>query len=160
MIQYLLDKIFPKKEICNHVGDTYMHRWYVFKSKWFSVFIHKFVRSDFDRALHDHPWPFIVIPIWRGYIEHYQPIVGGTRFNCQRVVYPIFGTRYRKATFRHRVELHTRFEDIALQYGGSVMIPFMQPAWSIFIHFKRRRSWGFWCPKGFELHKDGVKPCE
>jgi hypothetical protein len=28
------------------------------------------VRSDEDRALHDHPWSFLVIPIWGGYIEH------------------------------------------------------------------------------------------
>jgi hypothetical protein len=120
MIERLLDRCFHSRIIINCEHQPYLHRWYLFRRQRFAIFLHKFVRSDEDRALHDHPWGFIVLPIWRGYIEH-------TDGGCQRRVWPLIGTRYRPATFRHRVEL----------IDG-------QPAWSIFIRFKYLRSWGFW----------------
>src|SRR5688500_17625240 len=66
----ILSAILPFKVIVNCARDPYLVRWYLFRSGPVSIFIHKFVRSDEDRALHDHPWAFLVIPIWRGYIEH------------------------------------------------------------------------------------------
>ncbi len=66
----VLDRLFEKKVIVNCAHDPYLHRWYVLRSERIGLFIHKFVRSDEDRALHDHPWSFIVIPLWGGYIEH------------------------------------------------------------------------------------------
>lgn len=95
---------------------------------------------DEDRALHDHPWPFIVIPLWRGYIEHNEKRVmilddPNDKFDSDHVVqnttrvYPILGTRFRRSEYRHRVEL---FEGKA--------------AWSLFIRFTKERVWGFWTP--------------
>ncbi len=110
------------KVIVNCERKPYLYRWYVVKRERFALFIHRFVRSDEDRALHDHPWDFIVIPIWRGYLEHNDR--GVTR------VYPIIGTRFRRCTYRHRVEL---IEE--------------KRAWSLFIRFRYTRTWGFW-PKG------------
>lgn len=113
LAERILNRLFKKREIVNCDRDVYLHRWYVFRSKPVSLFIHKFVRSDEDRALHCHPWDFLVIPIWRGYIEHNRqwddgegtrhgppiPYEGRTR------VLPILGTRFRRAEYRHRVEL-------------------------------------------------------
>lgn len=65
-----LNRIFSFKNIVNCDRDIYLRRWYMIRTKWLAVFIHKFERSDEDRALHDHPWPFLVIPLWRGYTEH------------------------------------------------------------------------------------------
>jgi hypothetical protein len=75
-MEKLLDKLFKKRVIINCEKDPYLHRWFMIKTPWLGVYIHKFVRSDEDRALHDHPWPFLVIPIWRGYIE-YRNLHGG-----------------------------------------------------------------------------------
>jgi hypothetical protein len=69
---WLLDLLFKKRVIENCEHEPYLARWFVIRSKNFGLFIHKFIRSDEDRALHCHPWDFIVIPVWRGYWEHYE----------------------------------------------------------------------------------------
>jgi hypothetical protein len=124
MMERLLSRIFQKRVIVNCDHEPYLYRWYGLKTPWFHVLIHKFVRSDEDRALHDHPWNFLVIPLWRGYREHNQKGV--------RNVLPLLGTRFRRAEYQHRVELRNE-----------------KPAWSLFISFRRRRVWGFWPERGF-----------
>lgn len=135
LIEHLLDRIFSKKVIVNCDRDPYLHRWFVIRTDRLGLFIHKFVRSDEDRALHDHPWDFLVIPVWRGYIEHRNArctICGQRNSFCtrgqeSRRVLPIVGTRFRRGEYRHRVEL----------IDG-------KPSWSIFFRFRKRREWGFW----------------
>lgn len=124
MSKPLLDRLFRKRVIINCDKDPYLIRWYMFRTKPFAIFLHKFVKSDEDRALHDHPWCFIVIPIWMGYIEYSK--AGKTR------VWPIWSTAYRDCCYQHRVEL---IND--------------NPSWSIFIRFRRQREWGFWPKEGF-----------
>lgn len=35
----------------------YLLRWYIVpRNRWFNIYLHKFCRSDDDRALHSHPW--------------------------------------------------------------------------------------------------------
>ena len=60
----ILDRLFKCRLIVNCDRDPYLFRWFVIRTETLGVFVHKFVRSDEDRALHDHPWSFIVIPIW------------------------------------------------------------------------------------------------
>jgi hypothetical protein len=151
----ILDHI-PHKVIVNCERDPYLIRWYLLRSKFIAVFLHKFVRSDEDRALHDHPWNFLVIPLWRGYVEHSSEVEiiptcygdTGTAFQTgntiKRRVWPIIGTRFRRAEYRHRVEL----------VKG-------KPSWSLFIRFKERRVWGFWPKDGFQAWNDWWKEkCE
>jgi hypothetical protein len=39
--------------------DPYMLRWWVIpRNKVFNIYLHNFMRSDDDEALHDHPWAF------------------------------------------------------------------------------------------------------
>lgn len=140
-IERLLDLLFDKKIITTPDGDPYMHRWYLFRTKRFSIMCHKFVRSDYDRALHDHPWNFIVIPVWRGYVEMYESYYNNDKtllpVTRSKRVLPILGTRYRTGLYKHRVVL--------LKKDGKYL-----PAWSIFIRFTEWRQWGFWCPSGFK----------
>jgi hypothetical protein len=124
----LLDRLLSKRVIVNCDRDPYLIRWYLLRTKPLAIFIHKFVRSDEDRALHDHPWNFIVVPIWRGYFEH-NP-------TGRRRVWPIIGARFRRGTYRHRVEL-VRAAGIEL------------PSWSVFFRFREFRDWGFWMPEGW-----------
>src|ERR1700761_448041 len=52
-------------------GDTYMRRWWVIpRNRFFNIYLHNFLRSDDDRALHDHPWVNMSILLWGRYIEH------------------------------------------------------------------------------------------
>lgn len=137
-MEKILDKLLKYKEITNCEGDVYLKRWYLFRQEYLNIYIHKFLRSDEDRALHSHPFNSIIIPIWQGYLEH---LWGGKI----RRVFPIIGLRFRTGDFRHRVEL---IED--------------KTAWSIFIRFKRYQEWGFYPAEGGFIHwKDWWKQnCE
>ena len=146
-----------------------------------AVFIHKFVRSDEDRALHDHPWNFLVIPIWRGYIEHSDRVVicdcepgstycemcegdGAYREPVRRRVWPIIGTRYRDATYRHRVELlECDYDDDLVTESQCPKCQGMceLPSWSIFVRFTEHRKWGFWPKEGWiAFNKWWQEKCE
>jgi hypothetical protein len=118
----LIDFI-PHKVIVNCDRQAYLKRWYLFRSKSIGVFLHRFYRSDEDRALHDHPWAFITFIIWRGYIEHTPK---GVSRKWPGMIC------YRPATWRHRVEL-----------------VYDKPAWTLVVRFKEHRMWGFWEKTGF-----------
>lgn len=122
MIERILNRLFKRREIPNCEGSVYLKRWLVIRTEPFAIFLHKFERSDEDRALHDHPWPFITFILWRGYIEHYWAR-GKQRLDFRGPL----TIHYRPATHMHRVEL---VED--------------KPAWTIVIRFRKKRDWGFW----------------
>lgn len=115
-------------------ADPYMLRWYVVpRNPFLNVYLHKFLRSDDDRAKHDHPWWFVSLLISGGYIEHLE------RDGVTQTIYrgsPSIA--FRRATDRHIVELYEDFDGEG---------PF--PCWTIVITGPRIREWGFWCPNGF-----------
>lgn len=48
----------------------YLLRWYVIpRNRGLNVYLHKFLRDDDDRALHDHPWWFVSVMLWGQYVE-------------------------------------------------------------------------------------------
>ncbi len=52
--------------------EGYMERWWVIKPRsWlpFASRIHHILRSDLDRHLHDHPWPYLTVILKGGYWE-------------------------------------------------------------------------------------------
>jgi len=118
LICSLLNRVFDHREIANCERQIYLTRWYLLRTKPLAVFLHWFRRSDEDRALHDHPWPFITLILWRGYFEHCQD--GTIRRRWPLTVH------YRPAEWRHRVEL----------IGG-------RKAVTIVIRFRERRLWGY-----------------
>lgn len=176
----VLNFAFKRKDILSCEKQIYLRRWIVFRLPFFGLFVHKFERSDEDRGLHDHPWSFIIIPIWRGYIEHSFDFNGNYSFpelqRCkwlptkQRRVLPILGTRFRKARYAHRVELlprqlseHDKFILIAQANRlGKPYVPQLdKPAWSLFFVFRRKRKWGFFLPTGWKTTEDYHKEfCE
>lgn len=109
------------------VGDPknpYLLRWYILpRNDWCCVYLHKFVRDDDDRAMHDHPWRSASLLVLGRYVEQ-------TRDG--KKLYKAGSLRFRSAEFAHRVELP----------GG-------KPAWTLFITGPRVRNWGFHCPKGW-----------
>lgn len=107
------------------IGPGYMHRWHVIpRNRWFNVYVHKIMKDDDDRALHDHPWASVSFML-RGIMR--EVMDGGRR----RVLLPGIVPLYRSATFKHRLEVAKG------------------PVWTIFITGPRIREWGFWCPRGF-----------
>lgn len=110
----------PDREIS---GD-YLHRWFLIpKNKYFNIFLHKFHRSDDDRALHDHPWYSISVLLKGEIIEH--------RWS-DKVRYILrFLPVFRSAKFAHRIEL------------------VKGPVTTLFITGPRIRTWGFHTKAGW-----------
>jgi hypothetical protein len=96
----------------------YMRRRWVFVCPWFSARIHNILRSDHDRALHDHPFNYRTIILAGGYWEHLE--------DGSRTWYGPGSIRWAKATTLHRLEL-----------------PEGKDAWSLFFMGQRQREWGF-----------------
>lgn len=105
--------------------NPYLHRWYMIpRNPVLNVYLHKFLRSDDDRALHDHPWVNLSVLLRGEYTEH-TIAAGGVNY---RKVYRTGDWKFRWPTDAHRIELHD---------GSSI---------SLFVTGPRVRTWGFHCP--------------
>ena len=117
--------------------DPYMLRWWVVpRNKFFNVYLHKFLKSDSDEALHDHPWANFSFLLEGSYLEH-TVLAGGVN---QKVRYDAGALKFRRASTAHRVEL----------IDG-------RPTWSLFVTGPVVREWGFHCPKGWKPWKEYVQ---
>lgn len=113
-------------------AEPYLLRWWVIpRNRFFNIYLHHFLRSDDDRALHDHPWINASVLLRGQYLEHMPG--GGAALRRPGAVY------FRMPSAAHRVELLP-----------SVGVPRReQPCWTLFITGPRVRAWGFYCPKGW-----------
>jgi hypothetical protein len=50
-------------------GDPYLERYLLLQTRWFHVYVHRFVASDPDRGYHSHPWSSRSLMLVGGYIE-------------------------------------------------------------------------------------------
>lgn len=116
-------------------SDTYLRRWWVIpRNRFFNIYLHHFLRSDDDRALHDHPWWNASILLDGRYVEHTIAAGGVNR----RIEYSAGAVKLRGAKYAHRVELTDG------------------PCWSLFLTGPIMRRWGFHCPHGWRHWKDFV----
>lgn len=131
------------------VGDgpkPYLRRWWLIpRNPLVNVYLHQFLRSDDDRALHDHPWANCSILLAGSYVEH-RILAGGIHTRTRRVAGD--WTVRPSGAIAHRIEI----ED--------------GPCWTLFITGPVYRRWGFHCPdrgwvywKIFTAQRDG-KPGE
>lgn len=134
------DRIIGEKE------NPYLLRWHVIpRNRFFNIYLHKFCRSDDDRALHDHPWLFNASLLIKGeYIEHTPK-----RWFYRRTGRPVF--RWGKAP--HRVQLFRE-----RWCGVAFAAPCEIPVWTIFITGPVVREWGFYCPSGWRHWKEFTDP--
>ncbi|MGY1490738.1 hypothetical protein ACW4YW_15130 [Methylobacillus pratensis] len=112
--------------------DPYLLRWYVIpRNRFFNVYLHKFMRSDDDRALHDHPWMNMSILLQGRYTEHLIQARGIHERHVREV-----GHCYLRLSGKiaHRVELTDG------------------PCWTLFVTGPRYREWGFHCPEQGWVH--------
>lgn len=114
------------------IGPGYMDRWWVIpRNRFFNIYLHKIMRDDDDRALHDHPW-WSCSFLLKGELKEIH-------FNGVRLV-PRFLPVVRAAKFAHRLEV------------------VKGPVWTIFITGPVTRGWGFHCPQGWKYWKDYTTP--
>jgi hypothetical protein len=116
---------FAKRTPYFHL-EGYMNRWWLLKPrKWLpiSARVHEIIRSDDDRALHDHPWSYVSIILRGGYWEHTP--------DGKRKYYGAGSILYRPYTSIHRLE-----------------IPEGTTATTLFIMGPYKQGWGFHTPEG------------
>jgi len=135
------EKIIYGCEGRGDANDPYLSRFTLLKSKKLKIYFHKFHRSDAD-DLHDHPWNFVSIILWRGYNE--CTLNGGRnglgkRTTNKKRCYPGM-ILYRPATWVHRVELIKEKPAYTLVFTGDYV-----------------RYWGFIVDKGWQAFTEYFK---
>lgn len=137
--------------------SPYLRRhWLLPRNRFFNVYVHEFLRSDDDRALHCHPWVFNASWLIEGeYVEH-TIREGGVHVATTRRAGD-FKLRWGGAP--HRVELlpqvapehpsHWICGHPACEQCSTPTYPIPAPCWTVFITGPRVREWGFHCPKGW-----------
>lgn len=126
-----------------NMGDSlYMERGYVLpespETKGFEMRVHRTVRSDRDRHLHDHPWWNVSILLSGGY-EEVLPVAADrpTEWDNHGVERTYSEIRrpgdiiFREANDRHRLIIAPGCEAV-----------------SLFIMGPKTQSWGFYTPAG------------
>lgn len=115
-------------EVIENSSGVYLNRWYLVRNPpHCNVYVHQFLGSDDDRALHDHPWDSTSIVLAGRYLEHLKE---------GKVVREIGDVIMRDAYTPHRVEL----------LGTE--------CWTLFTTGPKHKEWGFWCKDGWVHHKD------
>lgn len=106
--------------IHNSDGEPYLTRVYLWSGFGYAAMLHRIHRSDDDRALHDHPWPFVSLLVGGpGYTEHLER---GPRF------VPAWSLNVKlDPTELHRLEVHG-------------------PQTTLVLRGRRTRAWGFKVP--------------
>ena len=115
-----------------HIG-SYMRRW-ILRTPWRTIRIHHILRSDYDRALHDHPFGFWTILLTGSYIEVLAD--GDDEKHVKRKRWTL---RWVDAETPHRLILD-------------------KPVWTLVIAQHKWREWGFYVggnqPKNWINHRD------
>ena len=128
----------PPDFVIGGAARPYLRRWYLLpRNCLFNVYLHQFLRSDDDRALHDHPWINASVLMVGRYTEH---TVDADGHPCQRVLRA--GDIHVRLSGRiaHRIELTDG------------------PCWTLFLTGPCYRQWGFHCPQGWIHWKRFTSP--
>lgn len=121
-------------QIIGEPENPYLLRWFIIpRNRFLNIYLHNFWKSDDDRALHDHPWINVSIPLKGIFSE----VLSDGSINIRKP-----GKFYlRSATEPHRLLLADNM---------------LSKVWSLFITGPYQRTWGFHCPKGWVHWKDFV----
>ena len=120
--------------------NPYMLRWWLIpRNRILNIYIHMFLKSDDDRALHDHPWASLSL-LCRGTLKEVTktPELGEDQFLVDTIKAGDWS--YRPAAYAHRI----------------IVQPQKETPITVFITGPRFREWGFYCPKGWKHWKDFV----
>ncbi|MGL4575983.1 MAG: hypothetical protein ACRCV9_14455 [Burkholderiaceae bacterium] len=140
--------------------NPYLLRWHILpRNAFVNLYLHMFLRSDDDRALHDHPWLNASLLLSGSYVEH-RIRAGGVHtvetLHAGAVKLRLSGS------IAHRIELLPSTS--AQRYLGMLRISGRtdsawprggeQSFWTLFATALRYREWGFHCKHGWVHWKD------
>jgi hypothetical protein len=127
-ILYLVSGFMKCKIIKGDEGQPYLERYMV--ARWGkngekTLFLHRFLDSDPDRGIHDHPWNSRSFIVAGGYFEKRLIKQNGVEKVIVRDIQPLSFNTIRKNDF-HQIILKEK-----------------TPAWTLFYHGERVKHWGF-----------------
>lgn len=136
----VIRSFFLVKEIVSKEGKVHFRRWRILATPWFNIYIHNILRSDEDADPHDHPWSFLSIILWGGYMEAWLGAYEDWRYHEGQA---LRNSRRSPGTmvYHHAKDFHkiTLLKD---------------SAWTLVFTFgKRRPSWGYQTRHGWIDHK-------
>lgn len=107
-----------------------IRRFLIPRNPWLNIYLHHVLRSDDDRALHDHPWWSISF-LLRGHLyEVYTETPSDGPKNYRQRKLPWLRPVLRRPETAHRL----------------MAPPLVKHSpWTLFITGPRIRGWGFWC---------------
>lgn len=106
---------------------------WLFQRLGIAVRVHHICTADLDREMHDHPWTWMSV-VLRGWYREALPISNSYHQDGDQFVVGVRDTG--SVGVRHFWQRH-RVVDVST--GG---------AWTLFITFRKRQSWGFYTPQG------------
>lgn len=144
---------YAKRTPFEHIPG-YMNRWWIIPytkfPKWWrdrvgflrwierkmpAVRVHEILRSDLDRELHDHPWPFVSIILRGGYTEVRPKYDRSGLYTGEEAIFHGPGSiLFRRSKDFHRLVLPTKM------LGG---FPAYEVAYTLFISFAYTQKWGY-----------------
>jgi hypothetical protein len=140
----------PDLQLKRDDGRVYLNRWHLLpRNRILNVYLHQFLGSDDDRALHDHPWWFASLVLKGGYWEYRMGKWAKWRGTGSFAIRP--------AKTAHRVELDFDIDTFCEQGdehdwppSPDVFVYREKPAWTLIFTGPKVRSWGFYCPNGWQ----------
>lgn len=147
----------PWRNAYEDIPEESRTRWQRFVGRLPNVYLHCIMRSDDDRALHDHPWHWASFILAGSYVEvSHAPLqvsrlslrgadamtvdVGTKHLTLSRR-YSAGALRFNRATFAHRLVINDS-----------------DYAWTLLFAGPRFRHWGFLCPSGWVHWKNFTDP--
>ncbi len=112
--------------------DVYLIRYFLLQTKWLSIYIHRFLRSDRDDP-HDHPFAFFGYCVKGGYTE-----VRYT-YDCKSFAKHVGYREQGSLAFRKGSDIHAVMLDQEYAYEDRYDAPL-----TVIFRGPYYRPWGFW----------------
>lgn len=110
----------------DHRDRVYLRRLRVIQTPWFGMYVHWIFLPDRDRALHDHPWPFVSWVIRGGYTERVR-----TKTSEASRTWSRWSAHRMRSRDAHSIDL--------IEPGTVTLV----------LVGRRCREWGFWTSRGW-----------
>lgn len=128
LIETLLERLtnhLPCRIIDGESGEPYLERYYLAGLGGWHAYLHRFVDSDPDRGLHDHPWDLALSLILTGGYDELRAAPGNDP--------PV----------QRRTRRPGGFNQLRGQDYHRILLRAGRPAWTLFVHGPRVKGWGF-----------------
>jgi hypothetical protein len=145
--------VLHREDIPDHADPTrtYLTRWRLLQTPWFALYMHCIRMPDTDRALHDHPWPFVSVVLRGGYDEA-RPVwpAAFARSPLERIFDGVHGIDPQDVFVRRRRPLSVAFRRASDMHR--IVRLRRTPTWTLVITGRKTRTWGFSTDGGWVAH--------